>query len=128
MICPLGPRVSAIALAAATFVAPSLGAAAAQIRGDPQLLAALRAEGRLQACRCLVSAAWIDESYPRITVDAARWNELDGTARKQFAARALEIAEATYLAENAAADQYEQIFIVNRRGKVVFSFHPPPRG
>lgn len=102
-------------------------AQAARTRDDPQLLAALRSDTQLRNCGCILAAAWLDESYPRVTVDPVRWRKLDGTARTRFGARALKLAEATYLEENAATDQYEQIFIVKPSGKVIFAYHPTTR-
>ena len=93
-------------------------------RNDPELLAALRADPLVSACRCVRAAAWLDESYPRVTVDAERWRALDRSARLHFSARALKVAEAIYLAENAGTDQYERIFIVSRNGKMLFDYEP----
>lgn len=93
-------------------------------RNDPELLAALRSDAELAACRCVLAAAWIDESYPRVTVDAVRWQKLRPSARVRLGARALKIAEATYLVENAATDQYERLFVVDGNGKSLFHYQP----
>jgi hypothetical protein len=97
---------------------------AGHARNDPALLTALSGDPQLHSCGCILAAAWLDESYPRVTVDAARWRKLGVAARARLSARALKIAEATYLTESAATDQYEQIFIVDRRGKVLSTYQP----
>jgi hypothetical protein len=102
-------------------------AGAARVRNDPSFLAALQADPALHACGCILAAAWLDESYPRVTVEARRWRKLGDAARVRLSARALKIAEATYLTESAATDQYEQIFIVDRRNKPLFSYEPTVR-
>jgi hypothetical protein len=96
---------------------------AAQTRKDPELLAALLADPGLHACG-IVAAAWLNESYPRLTVDAVQWRKLSGVARERLSARALKIAEATYLVEAESTDQYEQIFVVDRRNKPLFTYEP----
>ena len=119
---------AALASAGAALAALLSGAVlAAQIRVDPQLLANLRSDSQLRVCGCIVAAAWLDESYPRVTVDSKKWQAMSEAARTSFSARALKIAETTYLEENAGTDQYEQIFIVNRSGRALFSFHPVVR-
>ncbi len=100
---------------------------AVQTRNDPELLAALRADPPLRDCRCILAAAWLNESYPRITVDARAWRKLGPGARSRLGARALKVAEAIYLAENAGTDQYEQAFFVDRHGKVLTIYQPSAR-
>src|SRR4030081_1805166 len=74
--------------------------AASHVRNDPQLLAALNRDRQLQAlCSCVRGAAWLDESYARITVDGKRWRSLGKPARDRFGARALRTVEAVYLDE-----------------------------
>jgi hypothetical protein len=102
-------------------------AGAVRTRNDPDFLAALRADPPLHACGCVLAAAWLDESYPRVTVDARRWRRLGGAMRERLSARALKIAETTYLTESAATDQYEQIFIVDRHNKPLSSYEPTTR-
>ena len=65
----------------------------------------------------MTGAAWLDLSYPRVSVDAGRWLELAPRVRRRFAERALVVAERVYLAEFASVDQYQRIFIVDRRGR-----------
>jgi hypothetical protein len=66
----------------------------------------------------------LNESYARIVVDGARFKNLDAVGRKRFAARALKLAEATYLTEFAATDQYEEIFVVDEHGRALLSYQP----
>ncbi|GAC1301328.1 MAG: hypothetical protein NVSMB19_09280 [Vulcanimicrobiaceae bacterium] len=98
--------------------------AASKVKSDPPLLNALRSDAELRRCACIRAAIWVNESYPRVTVDAGRWKHLRGPERTRFNARALKVAEATYLIEFAASDQYEEIFIVDERGKLLASYRP----
>lgn len=99
-------------------------AATNRIERDPPLLAALRADPDLRRCACIVDAVWIDLSYPRITVERARWRKLSPLERRRSSARALAIAEAVFLREFAAVDQYEEIFFVDRRGRRLDRYAP----
>jgi hypothetical protein len=98
--------------------------AAARIRNDPRLFAALLADRELQACRCLRAASWLDESYPRITVDAKRWNALPLAARTRFGARALRHVQAVYLEEWGTTHFYQQVFVVDPSGRQLFAYAP----
>ena len=95
-------RPSAVLTFTAACLVATMHAAqgASQARGDPALFAALRADRQLKMqCDCIESALWLNESYARIVVDGARFKNLDAVGRKRFAARALKLAEATYLTE-----------------------------
>lgn len=99
--------------------------AASHVRNDPRLLAALHADRELRAtCNCIQSAAWIDESWPRITVDEQRWRSLDQAARARFGKRALHDAATVYLAEWGTSYFYDRVFIVDHNGRQLFAFSP----
>jgi hypothetical protein len=116
-------RLAAIVLGLAFVSTVPLGALARTgAKNDSQLLAALRSDPLLNGCRCVLGAGWIDESYPQMTVDAVRWKKLGTSARTQMSARALHIAEATFLDEFGVEDQYRQIFVVDRHGKLLAAF------
>lgn len=116
-------RVSLAALATLVTFAPAsdLGATTPP-SSDAPLLTAMRGDVVLHACDCVVSALWMNESYPRIVVDERRWARLPPTAKKRFAVRALEVAERVYLTEFASVDQYQRVFVVDRHGKTLFAF------
>jgi len=92
------------------------------IKSDAGLLAALRSDPQLRRCGCILAAVWLNESYPRVVVDATGWKRLGHSARALFAARALRVAEATFLTEFGVPDQYEQIFIVDQTGRPLSSY------
>ena len=92
------------------------------MKSDPGLLAALRSDADLHACSCIIAAMWLNESYPRVVVDTIGWKRLGHKERALFGARALRIAEATFLTEFGIPDQYEQIFIVDRSGRPLTSY------
>jgi hypothetical protein len=96
--------------------------AALQVKSDPGLVAALRSDRQLRACDCILAAVWLNESYPRVIVNATGWKKLSHSARALFGARALQIAEATFLAEFGVPDQYQQIFIVDQSGRLLLSY------
>jgi hypothetical protein len=99
--------------------------AVSRIRNDPQLLAALNRDRELQAlCSCVRGAAWVDESYPRITVDGKRWRSLGKPARDRFGARALRTVQAVYLEEWGTTHFYDQVFIVDQGGRQLFVYIP----
>ncbi|GAC1306603.1 MAG: hypothetical protein NVS2B3_17810 [Vulcanimicrobiaceae bacterium] len=111
-------RTLACALAFAT-----LGASPhASATDDAPLLRSLRSDARLGPCACLVAARWLNDSYPRVVVDEIRWRRLAPAARTLFARRALDVARSVYLSEFASVDQYERIFIVDRRGRTLLEF------
>lgn len=116
-------RIALVAFSVLVAVTTTLGFA--RTRNDAPLLAALRADPELARCACIVGAGWLDLSYPRVRVDARRWKALRGaTVRRRFGARALNVAEATYLAEFASEDQYAQLTIVDVRDRVLFTYEP----
>ena len=121
---------SAFALALACMLAAvTRVAAASPVQNDRDvldrgLLEALRSDRELQRCDCIRGAIWLNESYPRITVDAIRWKRLNGAARIRFGAQALTVAEATYLTQFGTPDQYEQLFVVDERGQTLLSYQP----
>jgi hypothetical protein len=92
------------------------------MKSDPGLLAALRSDARLNGCRCILAAVWLNESYPRVVVDTTGWKRLGHKERALFGARALRVAEATFLTEFGVPDQYEQIFIVDQSGRPLASY------
>lgn len=98
--------------------------AAARVKSDPGLLAALRADAELRSCACIRAAVWLNLSYARVTVDAVHWKKLGSPARARFDARALKVAEAAYLREFASVDQYEEIYVVDERGKLLSTYRP----
>lgn len=99
--------------------------AASHVRNDPQLLAALNRDRQLQTlCPCVRGAAWLDESYARITVDGKRWRSLGKPARDRFGARALRTVEAVYLDEWGTSHFYNQVFIVDQGGRQLFVYTP----
>lgn len=91
---------------------------------DARLLRALRSDAELGRCRCIVDARWLDLSYARIIVDRKRWGAMTPPTRRRLSARALAIAESTYLAEFASVDQYEEIFFIDRHGRPLSSYAP----
>lgn len=95
-----------------------------RVANDAPLLAALRADRDLRACACIIAAGWLNLSYPHVTVDAAQWKRRGRAERRRLSARALEVAEKTYLAEFASEDQYAQITIVDARGRVLATYEP----
>jgi len=97
-------------------------ARAAPISSDGPLFAALAQDRTVGACRCVLAAYWLNQSYARVVVDERRWQRLVPAARTQLARRALAIAEHVYLAEFAAVDQYERVFVVDRHGKPLLSY------
>lgn len=99
--------------------------AASHVRNDPKLLAALRNDRELQTlCNCIKAAAWLDESYARITVDHKRWTSLSTATRDRFGARALRSVEAVYLDEWGTPHFYHQVFIVDQTGHQLFVYVP----
>jgi hypothetical protein len=94
------------------------------VRTDQRLLAALRNDPGLQPCGCLISAAWLDESYPRITVDPQRWRALSPAQQTRFGARALSVVQRVYLAEWGTPHFYQQVFIVDRNGRQLYAYVP----
>lgn len=116
-----GPKATApmIVLTWSLALVKSLGGSAPS---DAPLLAALRTDALVRACTCVVAAAWVNESYPRVTIDEARWRRIPPAERTHLAKRALAIAERVYLMEFAAVDQYERVFLVDRRGKALLAF------
>jgi hypothetical protein len=118
-----GPRTdwiwSAVVCSAIALLAVS------HVRNDPKLLAALRGDRELQTtCNCVRAAAWLDESYARITVDPKRWKSLSTAARDRFGARALHAAAAVYLDEWGTTNFYDQVFIVDQTGRQLFVYMP----
>lgn len=99
-------------------------ARAAKIRSDPALWAALSADPELRACACIRKAVWLDESYLRITVDDVRWKSLRRAARIRFGKRALNVTKAVYLQEWQTTDFYEEVFVVDRRGRLLLRYQP----
>ncbi|GAC1521549.1 MAG: hypothetical protein NVS2B8_01680 [Vulcanimicrobiaceae bacterium] len=98
--------------------------ASVRTRVDPALVAALRGDASLRACRCIESASWNLESYPRVVVRAAEWRKLGPADRRRFAAAALRVAEVVYAREWGTTDFYEQVFIVDRRGTQLQTYQP----
>jgi hypothetical protein len=94
------------------------------IRSDAPLFAALRADRTVRNCECLEAATWINQSYPRITVNPSAWKRLDARERRRFCESALRVAEATYLTEFAAADQYEVLYVYDLRGALLVTYRP----
>jgi hypothetical protein len=92
------------------------------VKSDPGLLVALRSDPLLRECSCILAARWLNESYPRIFVNSAGWKKLGHPGRAEFAARALRVAEATFLTEFGVPDQYEQVFIVDQSGRPLLSY------
>lgn len=96
-----------------------------RMRSDAPLLAALRADATVRNCKCLEAAVWINQSYPRITVDGLAWKRLNSRERRRFCERSLGVAEATYLTEFAATDQYRVLYLYDRRGVLLVTYMPP---
>jgi hypothetical protein len=115
---------SAFLLRSPFFAAALIAAANPGPPNDPPLFAALRSDGQVRSCRCVLAARWLNESYPRLTVDAAAWAKLGGPARKALGIRALRIAEATYLVEFESADQYEEVYFYDRKGTLLMVYRP----
>jgi hypothetical protein len=103
---------------------PSAVEAAARVREDARLLAALRADPALRPCKCLLAAAWLDETYLRITVDPKRWRLLSAAERTSFGEHALHDVRAVYLAEWGTQYFYDQVFIVDPGGRQLFAYAP----
>jgi hypothetical protein len=93
------------------------------VKSDPGLLAALRSDRQLSKCNCILAAVWLNESYARVVVDATNWKGLGHAGRARFTARALGVAEATFLTEFGVPDQYEEIFVVDQTGRPLSSYH-----
>jgi hypothetical protein len=92
------------------------------VKSDPGLLAALRSDRQLRASGCILAAKWLNESYPRIIVNTTGWKKLRHSGRALLGARALHVAEATFLAGFGVPDQYEQIFIVDQSGRLLSGY------
>ncbi len=123
----VGPMCALAALALAvtsSFGLVSGVEAAARVKSDPSLLAALRADAELRSCACIRAAVWLNLSYARVTVDAVRWKKLGSPGRARFDARALKVAEAAYLTEFSSVDQYKEIYVVDERGKLLSTYRP----
>lgn len=117
-----GNRVSLGILAAVVATAPASARDASPQASDAPLVTAMRGDDVVRGCDCVVSAMWINESYPRVVVDERRWRKLPAASRARFADRALKVAERVYLAEFAAVDQYQRVFVVDRHGKTLLAF------
>jgi hypothetical protein len=112
-------------VAAALFIGSATCAlAGARVRNDPRLLAVLVADRRLQFCGCVRAAAWLDESYPRITVDPPRWRALSSVERTRFGARVLHDVQTVYLEEWGTPHFYQQVFFVDPGGRQLFAYAP----
>lgn len=118
MLCGIS-SVLAFAFAGAVPTGAAAGGAS-----DPALLAALRADEELAGCRCILAAKWLNESYPRVTVEDRIWKKFDSAGRTRFGVRALRVAEAAFFEEFGIPDQYEQIFIVDRHGSSLSAYPP----
>jgi len=116
-----------IAICACTFGAmPATVRAAERTSADPLLTDAVVKNHALQArCNgCILNVRWIGATYPRMTVDGAKWMRTDKAARVALARAALAAASNVYLGEWAAADIYQRIFVVDARGAALLSFQP----
>ncbi len=112
-------------MATSTLALPQIAQATKHaIKSDPGLLAALRSDPGFQPCSCILAAVWLNESYARVVVETTGWKRLNHKERALFGARALRIAEATFLTEFGIPDQYEQIFIVDQSGRPLASYPP----
>jgi hypothetical protein len=125
---PLNVRGVALVVALTALAAlagePLTVDAVPHVREDARLLATLRADPVLRSCSCLLGAAWLDETYPRITVDPPRWRRLSASQREQFGARALHDVRAVYLAEWGTQYFYDQVFFVDSSGRQLFAYAP----